>query len=254
MVLPNKDIVGKRFFKKKESYRQHAQVQKKVSKELSKHIVNHCNEASSLLEIGCGVGFLTRILLDTNIVHKYYVNDITPNIQKDIATVFEEAAFDWYEFISGDAEQISFPPHLQAIVSSSTLQWFHDVPSFFVKAYNSLEKDGILAFSTFGPQNFAEVRKITGYGLRYLTLAQLQSLLKPYFTIEFAQEWTEKIMFNTPLDVLKHIQATGVNSTNSAFFGKEHLRNFEKTYSRLFTENYQVPLTYHPIIIVAKKK
>src|SRR5690606_5293290 len=152
-----------------------------------------------------------------------------------------------YEFIAGDAEKIQIPSNLDAVVSSSTFQWFHDLPSFFVKTYESLQKNGTLAFSTFGPNNFIEVRKITGHGLRYLTLAQLKALLQPYFTIEYAQEWTEKIMFDSPMEVLKHIQATGVNSTNNEFFGKEHLQNFVKTYNRMYNENFQVHLTYHPI-------
>lgn len=254
MNLPDKELVGKRFFKNKETYKEQALVQKKVSKELSRELCNHTKEFQNILEIGCGVGFLTDYLLSNCSIGKYFVNDIVPNMHTDITHVFEKNSFDWYEFISGDAEKIQIPSNLNAVASSSTFQWFHDLPSFFVKTYEALQKNGIFAFSTFGQNNFIEVRKITGHGLRYLTLAQLRALLQPYFTIEYAQEWTEKIMFDSPMEVLKHIQATGVNSTSNEFFGKEHLQNFTKMYNRLYNENFQVHLTYHPIIIIAKKK
>ncbi len=254
MILPDKELVGKRFLKNKETYKKHAFIQKQVSEKLCVELCKFTTDIQKILEIGCGVGFLTDYILSHCSVGKYFANDIISHMHSDIMHVFEKNSFDWYEFISGDAEKMSLPTDLNAVVSSSTFQWFHDLPSFFVKTYESLQKQGIFAFSTFGPNNFIEIRKITGHGLRYLTIAQLKALLQPYFAIEYAHEWTEKVMFNTPMDVLKHIQSTGVNSTNNSFFGKEHLQNFIKNYNRMYNENFQVHLTYNPIIIIAKKK
>ena len=254
MVLPNKDIVGKRFFKKKETYRTEAQVQKRVSKELLKTIISHSAHYTSLLEVGCGVGFLTKKLLKNTQINTYYANDISYQIEQDIQNIAKQFSHKSFNFLPGDAESIDFPEQLQAIVSSSTIQWFHDIPSFIVKAYNSIEKGGLFAFSTFGPQNYSEIKNITGLGLRYLTLAQLIALLKPYFSIQYSKEWTEQLHFDSPQKVLKHIQATGVNSTNQEYFGKEQLQHFYRKYQQLYSVNSQVHLTYHPIIIIAQKK
>ncbi|MFO7867851.1 MAG: methyltransferase domain-containing protein [Bacteroidales bacterium] len=256
MDLPNKELVGKRFFKKKDTYKKQAIIQKQVSEKLTDILLSYTKNISQILEVGSGVGFLTDCVLSKFDVNQYYANDITPLLKDELSSVFQKHSYTNYEFLMGDAETISFPDTLQAITSSSTFQWFHDIPSFFVKSHDALEKNGYLAFSSYGPLNFIEIKKINNHGLRYLTLAQLKALLKPYFTIEYATEWTEKIYFPTSYDVLKHIQATGVNSVtvNRHYFGKNNIDKFTRTYSQRFTENNQVYLTYHPIIIIAKKK
>ncbi|MFW5851780.1 MAG: malonyl-ACP O-methyltransferase BioC [Bacteroidota bacterium] len=256
MNIPDKELIGKRFFKKKDTYKKQAVIQQKVSNMLAEMIHAHSDSYTKMLEIGCGVGFLTDFILSKCSVEKFFANDITGHLEDELLQIIKSHSCPSSEFIWGDAEEITFPPHLSAVVSSSTFQWFHDIPSFIVKTYNTLEKDGLFAFSTYGPNNFIEIKKINNYGLRYLTLAQLKALLKPYFEIISAEEWTEKLYFKDPYDVLKHIQATGVNSitNHQSYFGKKNIEQFIRSYNRFFTEDDKVFITYHPIIILAKKK
>jgi malonyl-CoA O-methyltransferase len=58
--------------------------------------------------------------------------------------------------------------------------------------------------------------------------------------------------FETPKDVLKHIQNTGVNAISTETLTKKDLVNFEKEYN-IFCSNRPI-LTYHPIYIKIKNR
>jgi hypothetical protein len=59
--------------------------------------------------------------------------------------------------------------------------------------------------------------------------------------------------FDSPLEVLKHIKATGVNSLHRQVWTPGRLRRFVDDYKQIFSdENDSVKLTYHPIILICK--
>ena len=53
--------------------------------------------------------------------------------------------------------------------------------------------------------------------------------------------------FNSPKDVLKHLQLTGVNAIENVHWTKKDLTNFENGYSNLCAR--RVTLTYNPVYI-----
>ena len=83
---------------------------------------------------------------------------------------------------------IDFPGETDLITSCSTLQWFNDPGAFFTRCHQALVADGLLAFSTFGATNMHEIRQLTGHGLDYLSVEELQALLSPHFDILHAEE------------------------------------------------------------------
>lgn len=112
-----------------------------------------------------------------------------------------------------------------------------------------------MALSTFGPDNFEEIRATTGDGLVYYTSAELAGLLKQAgLTIEEQKEYARRLEFGSPTDVLRHIKATGVNAIRKTRWTPRRLTDFETLYrSRFSTSSGTVTLTYHPILIVARK-
>ena len=77
------------------------------------------------------------------------------------------------------------------------LQWFNDPGAFFTRCHQALVADGLLAFSTFGATNMHEIRQLTGHGLDYPSIKELQALLSPGFDILHAEE--EVISLPSPL-------------------------------------------------------
>ena len=78
----NKDLIQKRFAKNLDTYNDNAKIQKRMAERLLSFLDK--KEFSSILEIGCGTGFLTSLLNDDFKFEKYTANDIVPCLYKKI--------------------------------------------------------------------------------------------------------------------------------------------------------------------------
>ncbi len=255
MTSIDKALIKRKFGTGIESYHREAEVQKNMAHELSSELLSlHLPHDAVLFEIGCGSGFLTRNILEKLKFKHLYANDIAHSSECVITDLLKGYSKS-LSFIEGDAETMPFPPALDLVISSSTIQWFGDKQSFFDHVSNSLNEKGILAFSTFGGRNFMEIKSLTGIGLHYESKKTLTEMLSDKFTIHTSREWEQHLEFDRPSEVLHHIKRTGVNALTQNYFGKKQLEEFTQNYVRHFSNNSgKVTLTYHPMIIIAQKK
>ena len=229
-----------------ETYRREAAVQQRIAETLACRIVQHVPPPTRLLEIGCGTGFLTENLRPWSRSSTYYLNDLN----EEAGYLFDRR----YRFIGGDAETMDLPGDLDAIVSASTFQWLHNLSVFFAKAFGLLRSNGVLAFSTFGPAHFQELRKLTGNGLTYFSQEDLAACLeKKNFQLLFSHEEKITLYFDQAVDVLRHLRKTGVSGSFRSPWSVKHFREFQARYEELFSSGKGLPLTFHPIFLIAKK-
>lgn len=256
MVEIDKKLVRKRFQKSVDTYNQKAEVQKEVALKLIATLKN-TNESkyNKILEIGCGTGFLTREILNTCSVGHYTINDLNENIFSYINEIFKYHNHYNFNFLKGDAEELTFPNQLDLVISSSTIQWFQN-PEIFIKGIGkNINPGGYLAISTFGDKNFVELKRTLDIGLQYPSTTKLKNWLSTDYELIFFEEYEKTCVFNSPMDVLKHIKNTGVNGISRRHFGKGDLIDFQKKYHTAYSiKNQGVGLTYHPIIFIAKRK
>ena len=254
MIVTDKYKIGERFWKNKETYKQQASVQKILCECFASILFSYDFKVNSILEIGCGTGFLTEEILKHLKPEVYIANDISKQMEEEISWIAKAYNYSHLHFISGDAETIEFPQKTDCIISTSTIQWFYNLPEFFTKVYNNLHDSGIFACSTFGPQNFIEIRETLDKGLEYKTAEEIRAYLEPNFTIIDCIEWTEVLEFANPMEVIKHMKQTGVSGFGGRYFGKERLQKFVIDYDAKYSTNKAVTLTYNPIMFFAKKK
>lgn len=256
MQFVNKEIVRDCFQKNFNTYEKYAVVQKKIASTLINQLKNYCdNKLQNVLEIGSGTGFLTEKVLKSFEVKEYAINDLTNELPETINTLIKKRSFTNFNHLPGDAEKIEFPKLQDALFSTSTFQWFQNLEAFIEKVSGILKTKGLLAFSTFGKGNFTEIKSLLNIGLNYKSLDEIINILKPYFDIINTSEWKQVEVFKSPKEVLKHFKQTGVNGVQNCFFGKERYLNYHEQYLNNFSnEDGTVNLTYHPIIIIAKKK
>lgn len=113
-----------------------------------------------------------------------------------------------------------------------------------------LGKGGILAFSAFTKGNLAEVEAVTGRSLPMLTADQWRGIIPDDFDVLHFEDYSCDMVFESPLDVFRHLKATGVNALG---------RGGDNTALRRCIDRYQPDLdgryhiTYRPIIIILKK-
>lgn len=255
MIAIDKTLVKKQFNCGLNTYNETAVVQKQIAEKLIFELTSiGMPTQSRLFEVGCGTGFLTKNVIEAFEFDEFIVNDISTTAKYKIQEL-DKYNNKHIKFIEGDAEEIDFPQNLNAIISSSTIQWFKNKKEFFNKVHENLKPNGIFAFSTFGCDNFKEIKSLTGVGLEYECLEELTGMLQEQFNILMCMEWIETKTFDSPLSVLRHIKQTGVNAIQHSYFGKKELNEFTEGYYKHFSNNRNdVRLSYNPIIIIAQKK
>ena len=125
----------------------------------------------------------------------------------------------------------------------------------FAKLAAHLNTNGWLIFSTFGKNNFKELKAVTGQGLEYRSIGELSAWLSSEYDILYTEEQIHTLKFSDPLDILRHVKKTGVNATSlPTAWTKGRLHEFCEDYKIRFLTDGYCPLSYHPLYLVCRKK
>lgn len=261
----NKFLIEKRFRKGLPTYDEQADAQTWAARSIADRVSTLFPKGcTKLLEIGCGTGILTEKMVQQTPIKELYLNDIVRESEVVVTDKLVSVPANNYlkpssghapdiHFLHGDAEIISFPPLLDAVVSTSTIQWFNDLPAFFIKAYQSLKPGGWFCASTFGPNNLLEINQLTGIGLSYPDAHTLSKWLECRFTKVQMNEHELILAFDSPKEVLKHLKHTGVTGIKERTWTPSTLRTFENNYRAHFQTGEKVSLTYQIILLQAQK-
>ena len=249
----DKSRVRHSFFKSMYSYNQHAEAQTRMAEELLEALWRiHPAGFGRALEIGCGSGLLTERFLKRFAVETFVANDLVEECGMLVEDIFQQHSSGDFTFAGGDIETLAdLPGKLDLILSNATFQWLHDFDGFLARLKTALKPGGLLAFSTFGPENCREIREVTGNSLTYRPFQNVLASLQAHFEVAFSNEETVPLHFASPMDVLRHLRLTGVNGVSSQkAWTKADLAHFEQAYREHFGEFNRVPLTYHPLLFI----
>lgn len=133
-----------------------AQLQRTVGKELLKTI-DASHLTGTLLDLGCGTGFLTGELL----VHSNHEATIALDIALSMLQTTQAKLTDKSSiiYVCADAEQLPFAGQsFDSVVSNLALQWCENLEAVFTGIKRALKPEGHLVFSTFGPQTLHELK------------------------------------------------------------------------------------------------
>jgi malonyl-CoA O-methyltransferase len=252
----NKDLVRQRFGRRLHDYRDHAIVQERMAARLAELTAALCQgrTLNRVLEIGSGSAGLTEALLSRLRVASYFANDLVPESEDLVSAVARKHRMDASIFLPGDIERIDIPRELDLIVSGATVQWLTDLPDFFRRTAAALSDGALLCFSTFGPDNMAEIRQLTSVGLHYPGAEELRRLVEPRFDIERIADERHEILFPSPEMVLRHVGKTGVNGLDRNPWTRTRHRAFVDDYRLRFAAEKGVRLTYHCLYCCLRKK
>jgi malonyl-CoA O-methyltransferase len=186
------------FDKKFDRYDENAHIQKKVAEKLVELIP--VKKYKTIFEIGAGTGILTRNIIKNIEYKNLVVNDKyieSREYLKDLPSV---------EFIGGDIEKLEIGK-ADLIISSSVFQWIEDKDKLFKKISRAADT---LIFSIYIRGNLREISGHFGISLEYLDMKELKILLSSYFKKVNGYEEEFKLVFDTPMEGLKHLKNTGV--------------------------------------------
>lgn len=244
-----KKLIGKRFGANLASYDENALVQREMAEKLTSQLQSHAgSDFADILEIGCGTGLLTGMIRAQLVYKKLLANDLVCECAKMIEDIVN------CSFLPGDIEQLTnIKGKFDLIISNATFQWFNDLPGTLKTLGSHLKPRGIMAFSTFGPQNAQEITQITQISLHYRPLSELEKLLREEFDILYRREYLREMRFDDAQAVLRHLKNTGATGISAGSWTKSRLHDFKVRYQQNNQCGNQVKLTYQPIIIIARR-
>lgn len=153
MALSWKDKVTRNFDTQAHLYDQYGDVQAHVADSLARDLP--CLENATILETGCGTGFLTAHLARKYAGHQLHITDVSPRMleQAKSRLLGREVRF----FIL-DAEKEQTRETYDLIAASMVCQWFEDLEEGLDNLKSMLKPDGAFHFSLPGPDCFKEWR------------------------------------------------------------------------------------------------
>jgi len=251
-ACPRPSAAGRSFEKSAGTYRRAAFEQEKIAGRLADLAKKYSEKSlpKKILEIGCGTGLLTEKIAALFPDSRIILNDISPEMCRRSSAFCPSRA----SVLAGDISSAEIPVGVDMVLSASCLQWVENLEGLFCSLSSRLPSGAVFAFSTFGEKNFSQIRELEGAGLCYRSVGELRGLLtRAGFRVIEIFENTTDVRFGSPLEVLKHIKATGVNGAFASFWTPAKLRDFSARYRAGFPLEGGVALTYNPIFAVAEK-
>jgi len=252
----DKNIIARNFSRCAHLYDRYADIQQKAALRLLRQIKK--NSFLKILEIGCGTGNYT-LLLKKRFAHAdLKAIDISAGM---IDVARSKPGNKGVEFLTGDAENVTFKGRFDLITSNACFQWLENLESSLIKYKDWLEDNGMFCFSMFGPLTFWELNAVIAEdalnnpvpAANFIDKDKIKEILKSNFkVIRFREiKYTESLFSLKHL--LKKIKYTGVRGTGHygpKVFTPCYLAKLQKRYLDKFKE---IRATYQVFYFLAKK-
>ncbi len=230
----DKKNIQKKFEQSLTTYNENALVQKQMANKLVS-IINR-KKFDKILEIGSYTGILTKKIVDNFEFKNYCALDIVDSGE------FVKKIDSRIRFIKQDVEEYKTDQKFDLIISNAALQWCNDFKKTIFNLYSYLNNNSLLIVSTFSCDNLIEIKNTFNLSLDYPGIEEIKEIFPRSQIIE--EKMT--LEFNNPIEILRHLKKTGVNSLSKDSFNLSKLKQLET--------NYNNKITYKPLYIKVEKR
>lgn len=281
MTIGRSRVVQRQFNRSATSYDAHAHIQRSMAEQLARSLAEWKNKGflsdPSILEIGCGTGALTQILVNEWPSANVTALDIAPEMIEVASKRFRSAEhpgtanwkMDRLRFLQADIEiwAVNAPEcSVDIIVSNACFQWLSSPKETLGHLRRMLRPGGLLIFTTFGPDTFREmheafdkVYRANGmepqrHGLSFHSPAQWEIMLQESGYSSFYCERSIHIeKYSSARDFLYSVKGMGASTSEAAPIPGYSLRrlftNMYKEYEDKFGTQGGVSATYDLLFI-----
>lgn len=144
------------------SYDQAAVLQREVADRILERLDYIKHVPQRLLDVGCGTGYPLPALARRYPGSEIWALDVSVNMldQARAKPSLWQKLRGRFRYVAGDAEQLPLADaSVDMIFSSLAIQWCVDLDQTFAEMRRVLKPDGLLMFSTFGPDTLKELRQ-----------------------------------------------------------------------------------------------
>ena len=263
--LEIKHGIRRNFARRVRSYDRHACMQRLMAQGLVAVAREVLGRARRILEIGCGTGYLTGLLRQTNREARLTALDLDESmVEAARRRLGPDAGVEW---LVGDGEG---PIHgeYDLIIANASFQWFTRPAATLASYYRNLAPEGMLSFSTLGPETFRELAGALTQAAESLKLANAPKIPAQDFgdrerwadhlsqagfhQVQLAREMVTTT-FPSVREFLKALQATGATNPRPTPFSPRLLTTMIAAYQDCYGKDGAIPVSYEIIWGLAQK-
>jgi malonyl-CoA O-methyltransferase len=250
----SRDQVKSAFAKAAVSYNEAAVVQKEILLRLvEKSKVLQQNQVDFLLDLGSGTGLASECLREHYGSNSYYALDFALPM---LAWARNEFKTNYQYAVCGDVESLPFQDNsLDIIFSASTLQWCNDIGAAFQESCRTLKDQGLLLFSSFGPDTLKELRHCFAqvddhpHVSSFIDMQTLgDGLLASGFESPVMESEIITVEYSDPMQLLKDLQNTGATNhleqRERGLMTRKRLNHVVQEYKKFVLPNGKYPASY----------
>jgi len=248
----SKARVKRSFSSATESYDEHAVLQREIGDRLINHLEFTKIDPKRILDIGCGTGYVTRLLCQ-----RYKKADVTGlDLSEGMVKATHRAhprRMPWHgrrHHVVSDGCSLPFPDgSFDLVTSNLAMQWVPEPMQMMREMRRVLAPGGLLIFSTFGRRTLSELRQAladisherAGLVLPFPDVTSLGDSLME-LAVELPVTDTDIFTLTYPNTMalvreLKHIGASSsaIQSRPNGLYGRSLLKQLDEAY----TERYR---------------
>lgn len=206
--IPQIEKVSRRFSRAASTYDSRAVAQRELAAMLRRHLCEGgVRPEGKILEVGPGTGIFTREIIEAfrpSEIDFVDISDMRPYPQGIPSEFHQRDAEEWI---------VECRKRYDAILSSSTVQWFVNLPLFIKNCADHLNEGGILGFSTFLPGNLDELTALRPSPIHYHTSEEIREWMEPWFEEISFEPRTITLHFDSARELFSHLRETGVGGS-----------------------------------------
>jgi len=243
------------FNKASSNYDDHAFLQKEVATRLDKKLDIISSNSAVILDLGAGTGLLSQQLSKRFTESTIIALDFAQNSLKNNSANHK---------ICADASHLPLANNsVDMVISSLMMQWCPDLNQLFSEIHRVLKNDGLILFSTFGPDTLKELKKswsVVDDETHVNTFTDMHDIGDQMLQNGFQSPVMEMehltLTYQTVTDLLRDLKAIGaqtVNTRSKSLMGKDKFQQMIKMYES-YRQDGKLPATYEVVYGHAWKK
>ena len=249
----SRDKVKTAFAKAATSYNEAAVVQKEILVRLLEKLkLLQQGPVDVLLDVGSGTGLASELLRKHYGDNAYYAIDFALPM---LAWAQNESQAN-YKSVCGEVESLPFQDKsLDVIFSASTFQWCNDIGAAFQESSRTLKDQGLLLFSTFGPDTLKELRHCFAqvddhpHVSSFIDMQSLgDGLLASGFRSPVMESEIITVEYSDPMQLLRDLQETGATNhleqRARGLMTRQRLNSVLSEYKKFVLPNGKYPASY----------
>jgi len=253
----DKAQMRRHFDRAAKNYDAAAILQREVGERLYERLDYINIQPKTVLDLGCGTGFLTQKLLKQYPKAALIALDIAVNMLKET-----QKCGGWFhkpKLICADAEALPLKnASVDLIISNLMVQWCNDLPKSFAEMRRVLKPNGMILFSSFGTDTLKELRASWQAVDQYThtsTFVDMHDVGDALMQAGFAQPVMDMDMitmtYHSVRELMQDLKQIGANnahhSQRKSLTGKQRLLAFEHAYQCYQQADGLYPATYEVI-------